>query len=58
MSASRTQIIIQIMKQEVAGLLLGVGIAMGSIPILIASIMMGDNLFIEIVDRMDSYWKK
>ena len=58
MSASRTQIIIQIMKQEVAGLLVGVGIAMGSIPILIASIMMGDNLFIEIVDRMDSYWKK
>jgi|TARA_B100001059_G_scaffold235734_1_gene282564 hypothetical protein len=45
------------MKNVIAGLLVGVGIAIGFLPILIASLLVKHNLFIEIIDRMDGYWK-
>jgi len=40
----------------IAGLFLGIGIGCGFIPIAIASIIMRENLYLEIFDRMDAYW--
>ena len=45
-------------KYIISGLLIGTGIGFGFIPILIASLLMGDNLFIELIDRMDEYWEE
>lgn len=40
-----------------AGLLVGVGLALGFIPILIASLLVRHNLFNEILGRMDEFWR-
>ena len=41
----------------IAGLFFGLGLSMGFLPILIASIIAGDNLYNEIIERMDQYWR-
>lgn len=46
------------MKKNIAGLLFGVGLVMGCVPILIASLLVKKNLFIEAIDRMDGFWKE
>ncbi|MHA2784439.1 hypothetical protein [Vibrio harveyi] len=46
------------MKRKVAGLLFGVGLGLGFVPIGIASLLVGKNLFTEAVERMDSFWKE
>lgn len=43
------------MKNNIAGILIGIGLAFGFIPILLASIIMNNNMFIEIIDRLDKY---
>lgn len=42
----------------VAGLLFGIGLGLGFIPIALASILIKHNLFTECIDRMDEFWKK
>ncbi len=37
---------------------MGIGLGAGFIPILIASLIMKDNLFLEIIERMDAYWEE
>ena len=44
-------------KDAVAGALLGVGLAFGFIPILIACLLTKTNLFVVVIDRMDDFWK-
>lgn len=46
------------MKANITGLLFRLGLAMGFIPILVASFLVRRNLFIESIDRMDEFWKK
>ncbi len=46
------------MKRNIVGLLIGVGLCMGFLPILIASLLVKHNLFIEIIDRIDVFWKE
>lgn len=41
----------------VAGVLVGIGLAMGSIPIIIASLLVKRNLFLVIWNRMDEFWR-
>lgn len=41
----------------VAGVLVGIGLAMGSVPILIASLLVRQNLFLVIWNRMDEFWR-
>lgn len=45
------------MRHNIAGLLIGIGLAFGFLPILIASLLIKHNLFIEIINRMDEFWK-
>lgn len=45
------------MRRNIAGLLFGIGLCVGFLPILIASLLVKHNLFIEAIDRMDGYWK-
>lgn len=47
----------QYMKNIIAGTLVGVGLAAGFLPILIASLLVRHNLYVEILDRMDDFWK-
>jgi hypothetical protein len=42
----------------IAGGFLGIGFAMGFFPILIASLIIQHNLFLEMIERMDSFWKE
>lgn len=42
---------------NLAGLLVGVALALGFIPLLIASFLIRENLFLIILDQMDQYWK-
>lgn len=44
-------------RDVIAGVLFGVGIAFGFIPILLASLLVRENLFLEVFDRMDNFWK-
>lgn len=46
------------MKNNIAGLLFGIGLLMGCVPIFIASLLVKKNLLIEAIDRMDSFWKE
>ena len=45
-------------KDSIAGLLIGFGLVLGFIPIAIASLLINKNLFIEIISRMDLFWKE
>lgn len=45
-------------KDVVAGGLFGVGLAMGVLPILVASLLVRQNLFVVAIDRMDGFWKE
>ena len=40
-----------------ASILFGLGLGMGFIPILIASLLIKENLFLECFDRMDGFWR-
>lgn len=39
-----------------ARLFFGIGLGIGFIPILIASLLIKENLFLECIDRMDGFW--
>lgn len=41
----------------VASTLLGIGLALGIIPILIANLIIKQNLMLVIFDKMDLYWR-
>lgn len=41
----------------VAGVLFGIGLAMGFLPIALASLIVKRNLFVECIDRMDGVWR-
>jgi hypothetical protein len=41
----------------VASILLGIGLALGIIPILIASLTIKQDLMLVIFDKMDLYWR-
>jgi len=43
-------------KLGAASILFGLGLAIGFIPILIASFIMKENLFNVCITRMDKYW--
>ena len=45
------------MKNNISGALIGFAMALGFIPLFIASIIQKNNMFIEILDRLDDYWK-
>ncbi len=44
--------------KNIAAIFFGLGLGMGLVPIIIASLIMRHNLFIEVIDRMDGYWSK
>lgn len=46
------------MRNNIAGLLFGIGLFMGCVPIFIASLLVNKNLFIEAIERMDGFWKE
>lgn len=41
-----------------AGIFFGIGLGVGFIPILIASLLIKENLFLECFDRMDGFWRE
>lgn len=43
---------------NISSILFGLCLGCGIIPILIASLIMRHNLIIEVIDRMDEYWKQ
>jgi len=45
-------------RKNIAGILFGIGLACGLIPIALASLLMRENLFLVCIDRMDAYWKE
>lgn len=46
------------MKNSIAGILIGMGLAFGFLPILIASIILKENMFVTILDLLDRFfWK-
>jgi hypothetical protein len=45
-------------RNNIAGSLIGIGMGIGFFPILIASILIKKNVFVEIIQRMDSFWKE
>lgn len=45
------------MRDITSGFFIGLGLAMGFVPILIASLLQRRNMIVEMIDRMDGYWK-
>lgn len=41
----------------VAGVLVGLGLGLGFLPIAMASLIVRRNLFTECIDSMDGYWR-
>ncbi len=41
----------------VAAVLFGIGLAMGILPIAVASLIVKHNLFTECISRMDAFWR-
>ena len=42
---------------KIAGAFLGIGLFMAFIPILLASLLVRENLFLILMDKMDEFWK-
>lgn len=45
------------MKDRTAGILFGIGLALGFLPILLASMLVKENLFVVCIDCMDTFWE-
>jgi len=45
------------MRYNIAGTLVGIGLAFGVVPIFIASVLVKENLFVLILDQLDGYYK-
>lgn len=45
-------------RRNMAGILFGIGLAIGCVPIALASLLVRENLFTVCIDRMDTYWKQ